>query len=169
MKAKNIEVPHLKEILHYDENTGLFTWKVNMNGRSTKCCAGSRAGTKQNTGYVQISIGNVRYSAHRLAWVYIHGSIDQNLIIDHINRVRNDNRIDNLRLVTHSVNNSNRELNKNSVSKHSGVIWNKSKSKWQVSIRINGRKFSCGNFSSLENAISARRDAYQRNYQKNCL
>lgn len=166
MKAKQIDIPNIKEILDYDEDSGLFRWKHNMNGRSKKCCAGTIAGTKINSGYIQISIFNIRYLAHRLAWFYVHGSIDQNLVIDHINRIRDDNRIENLRLVDPYENALNKSVQKRSSSGHTGIIWNKSKNKWQVSITINGKRFNCGNFSNFDNAVAARKDAYIRNAQR---
>ena len=59
----------LKELLQYDELTGVFTWAV-FKGRVTP---GDIAGTPHTQGYLQLKIDGVRYFAHRLVWLYIHG------------------------------------------------------------------------------------------------
>ena len=82
----------LKELLQYNENTGIFTWKIN---KAKQIQIGSVAGYLHHTGYIFIKINNKNYLAHRLAWLFIYGKIPK--MIDHINRQRNDNRINNLR------------------------------------------------------------------------
>jgi hypothetical protein len=95
------------KLLNYDSNSGLLTWRID---RGYKYKAGTIAGTLSNKGYIHIKIGGVRYTAHRLAWVIYYGSEPTNEI-DHINRIRNDNRISNLRDVTKSENCRNRSDN----------------------------------------------------------
>ena len=81
----------LKELLDYDPKTGIFTWKYANNNRK----AGSKAGYKAKDGYIAISIDSKRYLAHRLVWLFVYGHFPK-YDIDHINRIRDDNRIENL-------------------------------------------------------------------------
>ena len=98
----------LKEILYYDKDTGFFVWKKDIFNLNKYKLAdqGDVAGCMSNCGYIQISIKSKLYSAHRLAWLYTYGHFPE-LEIDHINRIRNDNRIENLRDVSHTVNMNN--------------------------------------------------------------
>ena len=92
--------------LCYDKETGVFTWKSPKQGRKM----GVAVGSKSPSGYLVITIGQKSYWAHRLAWIYCHGEIQENMVIDHINGVRNDNRIVNLRPCSHSENMQNRGI-----------------------------------------------------------
>ena len=94
----------LKELLHYDPDTGVFTWLVN---RGRKAKAGDRAGMITDKGYNSICVEGLNHFAHRLAWLYVHGEHPSG-IMDHINTVRSDNRISNLRIVTYQENAQNR-------------------------------------------------------------
>jgi hypothetical protein len=126
---------------------------------------GIKCGSLNNEGYVRIGtyfMGKViQVSAHRFAWFYIHG--EEPKIIDHINRVKTDNRLSNLRPITHRGNMSNRDKSKTS-SKYTGVNWNESNQKWRVKIGINKKTVPLGYFNSEEEAS----EAYQ-NYLKNYL
>jgi hypothetical protein len=95
MKHQRLELnlTYLKHILAYNELTGIFTWKVS---KSSKTVVGSIAGTLHPNGYIYIGIDGYGYRAHRLAWFYVYGKwpADQ---IDHINFIKTDNSINNLR------------------------------------------------------------------------
>lgn len=93
----------LKRMLHYESETGIFTWKINKRGPVKR---GDVAGKTNGRGYRVIKIDGAYYYAHRLAWFYITGNWPKET--DHINRVKTDNRMVNLREVTHSLNNRNR-------------------------------------------------------------
>jgi hypothetical protein len=82
--------------------------------------------------------------------------------IDHINRVKTDNRISNLREVTHLQNSQNRSKNVNNTSGYCGVCWQKSRNQWHVKISYKGKRVHVGRFDHLEDAISARKAAEQR-------
>jgi hypothetical protein len=90
----------LKELLHYDPETGIFTNLTQRGGHAKK---GAVAGTKNSIGYVCIRIDYDQYRAHRLAWLYVYGEFPEKFI-DHMNEIRDDNRIINLRLATHQEN-----------------------------------------------------------------
>jgi stalled ribosome alternative rescue factor ArfA len=95
----------LKEVLTYSPDTGKFVWRV----RKGPCKAGTEAGSPHNRGYILIHLDGHSYLAHRLAWLYVHGEFPpEGLFMDHINRVRDDNRIENLRVVTRLENNRNK-------------------------------------------------------------
>ena len=92
----------LKEILSYDASTGIFRRKVGLfPNREAGDIAGSTC-----EGFVCIKIQNKTYKTHRLAWLYVYGKWPAKQL-DHMNGVRNDNRISNLREVTNSENNQN--------------------------------------------------------------
>ena len=98
-----IEHSKLLSILDFSAESGVFTWKVR---RCYRALAGSVAGTINTRGYVHILVCGRKYLAHRLAWFYVHGTwpLAQ---IDHINMVKTDNRISNLREATNSQNHGN--------------------------------------------------------------
>lgn len=135
----------LKQILHYDPDKGVWTWLVSR-GRIPK---GSVAGTIcAIEGYRRISINHRRYRSGRLAFFYMTGRWPEQ--VDHINRIRDDDRWINLRDADNSQNNSNRDLQKNNVSGCSGVCWSKRCKKWQVQVGINGRNIYLGMYEDKE-------------------
>ena len=144
----------LKELLSYDPETGIFKWKVNR-GRLMK---DSVAGSKMNIGYFQIKINYRKYLSHRLAFLYVYGRFPKGQI-DHINGVRDDNRIENLRDVTRTVNNQNTKRTKNNTSGFTGVYWHKAGNKWVSRINVNKKNVHLGSFSCIGEAIMARKKA----------
>lgn len=90
----------LRRVLRYDATTGHL---INIVQRSSNAKAGTRAGSLKRDGYRHIDIGGKRYMEHRVVWLLVHGRWPHPQI-DHINRVRSDNRIANLREVTHAEN-----------------------------------------------------------------
>lgn len=138
----------LKEILDYDPETGVFRWRVSP--RPGRIIAGQVSGCIKNTGYRCIQIDNMSYSEHRLAWLYIYGEWPPNQM-DHVNTIRNDNRIANLRLASASENCRNRtNINK---SGYKGVSWRYNK--WRAGIKIKGKSYHLGCFPTLEMAHAA--------------
>ena len=167
----------LHKVFDYNSETGIFIWRhrevrdfPGMSIRSLKFVnsrhAGTQAGCQSKTrGYRAIKISCFApgdFKAHRLAWIYVYGSIDRNLQIDHINQDPTDNRIGNLRLVTISINRHNAALQINSTSGYPGVSWKSSQNCWHVRITVRGIRHHLGNSKSLAEAIQIRKAAEAR-------
>lgn len=158
--ARRVTQARLKELLSYDAGTGIFRWLIT---RSPKVSGGDVAGCFDTTyGYVTIKIDYVVYRAHRLAWLYVTGSWPRAL--DHKNRVRSDNRFDNLREATTAQNGQNRNAQKKSKTGVNGVCWYKPRKRWKASIVLNGVDIYLGIYKKIEDAIAARRAAEDRLY-----
>lgn len=145
----------LKEVLHYDPETGDFTW-VTSPANCIK--AGDKAGSKDSYGYHKIALGGKTYKAHRLAWLYTNGEFPEDAI-DHINGVRDDNRLVNLRAVTTRENQQNQKKFIHNTSGTTGVHWHKGAQKWVARIFTNGKRIHLGSFEALALAIEARKAA----------
>lgn len=118
----NITYWRLKEVLHYNPETGIFIWLKTLSNRTK---VGYNAGTHKNNGYMRIDIDGYFYYAHRLAFLYMTGEWPKNEI-DHIDNIRDNNKWENLREVTRSQNNKNRpHYGKKNVSK--GIFINRNK------------------------------------------
>ena len=152
----------LKEILNYNESTGIFTWKISRGNRRINNIAGC---TQQE--YVIIRINNKNYKAHRLTWLYIYGEFPKQEI-DHINHKKDDNRLCNLREATRLENGRNMVIYKSNKSGIPGVFWYNGRKKWVVHIKVNGKNKHIGYFKDLEDAKEARKEAKIRyGYHKN--
>ncbi|MNQ84444.1 hypothetical protein D3C85_995720 [compost metagenome] len=131
----------LKELVTYDPLTGVFLRKG--------CTA--KVGYNPVDWYVTISIDGQKYQAHRLAWLYVYGEWPSNFI-DHINQIKNDNRISNLRDVTKSVNSSNTPVRSHCRSGHKHIKYDSRDGRYYI--RLNGKGY--GGFNDLESAITRR-------------
>lgn len=138
----------LKELLHYDPETGHFTWLV---CRRNSIKSGAVAGATNGSGYRQISVDSIVYPAHRLAFLYMTGEMPPN-DVDHINRVKDDNRWDNLRPATRSQNAANVPIKSNNTSGTTNVHWDTRRRKWQVRHRVAGKRTTYGLFDDLVEA-----------------
>ncbi len=141
----------LKEKLSYDSDTGEFIWIQSRSG----VVVGSVAGTVNGHGYINIQINGSIYFAHRLAWLYVYGEFP-NTMLDHKDRCKINNRIDNLRLSCAVMNQRNRSIDINNTSGTTGVSWHKVPQKWVATIGINGKCIRLGSFEELDDAISCR-------------
>jgi hypothetical protein len=137
----------LKQIVSYDMTTGEFTWIKNK----IRKIIGAKAGYINDRGYVQIMLNGKNYKAHRIAWLYVHGTEPEG-DIDHINRVRNDNRIVNLRLANRSQNCANRIKTNRNTSGYMGVTYVKNRNKWQAQVMVNRKQIFLGYFDTPEQA-----------------
>lgn len=152
-----MDIHRLRELLTYNPDTGEFIWNID---RKRLAKAGSTAGCINGSGYRQISVDGKVYLAHRLAWFYCFEEWPT-LIIDHINRNKLDNRLDNLREVTQSVNlhNTSQKPSKTGF-RNARKVGNK----FQSEIKVNGKSIHLGMFNTAEEA-SAAAEAYRKNLQ----
>ena len=145
-------VEECREHLSYDAKTGVITW---IKPTAARMKPGSVAGSMRRDGYRRVSFKGGIIVEHRLAWA-LHFGEWPNGWIDHINRVRDDNRITNLRIATPSENAKNREHRKPGQMRHggSGVTMHKRTGKWQVQVHCPnlGRAIYGGLFHEKEDA-----------------
>ena len=169
----------VRELLHYEPETGVFTWKRRdrkhfSNDQSWKTWNTRFAGTIAGAdilGYREIQIFYCRARSHNLAWLYMHGRwpIEE---LDHINRNRSDNRICNLREASRMTNCRNMPRLRNNKSGVTGVMWLKREKKWRAYISSERNKsISLGEFSDFFEAVCRRKSAerkfgYDRNHGK---
>lgn len=148
----------IKEYLEYDYLTGMFTRiKIRKNDRRNK--VGDAVANNIRDGYLRVNIEGKLYSAHILAWIY-HFGVEPKNTIDHINRNKLDNRISNLRDVSMSINKINQSVNKRNVTGTTGVYYCKKSKKFTATITPpNSKRIRLGNFTSMSDAINARKDA----------
>lgn len=140
----------LKKQLHYDPETGVFTWAI----RKHKVKFGAVAGRTKPKGYVEIRVNLFSYQAHRLAWLYVHGEWPEGLI-DHINRNPSDNRIANLRVATYRQNFRNVPVSARSSTGVKGVSPHSKSGKYRAAIRIEGKRLWLGLFNTIDEAAAA--------------
>lgn len=146
----------LKEHLNYDPDTGLFTRAKDL-GNGVK--AGSPAGGLNSHGYVSVRVAGSTYRAHRLAWLFMYG-VHPSGVVDHINQVRTDNRIANLRDVSQRLNSRNVKVTPKKVkSGFKGVVWNEQSNVWAASIVVNGNWVNLGKFATVKEAAIRRKGA----------
>lgn len=149
LPAEGMTQAYLKSVMHYDPATGLFTWLVRLARVNVGDVAGRAHPTKKAW---RICIGKRDYSAHRLAWLYVHGAWPAQQI-DHKNGDPQDNRIANLREATPAQNMQNLSRSKTNTSGVAGV--RKHKKGWQARICVDRIVHHIGTFSTLEEAQAA--------------
>jgi hypothetical protein len=148
---------YLKSILHYDPDTGVFTWLITSGAAVKGSKAGSFRGRKVDA-RLYIGIRGRYYPDNRLAYLYMTGSIPK--FVDHINRIRDDNRWVNLRPATASQNMCNSRIHSNNTSGIKGVHWNKVNKRWIATLGFEGKKIHIGSFEDLgeaERAVTEKR------------
>lgn len=153
----------LKAVLNYNPKTGLFTRTV---FRSSNAKKGDVAGSLTVNGYFEISIDNIRYLAHRLAFLYMIGHFPEHNI-DHINGIRNDNKWCNLREVSQSCNIRNGKIHFDNKSGVTGVFWYTKPRKWAANI-FKGKRKWLGCFKNFDEAVCHRLAAEQCLDWKDC-
>lgn len=156
--APKLTAERLREVLHYAPETGVFTW-IRPTGHRAK--AGQRAGATSKLGYELIGVDGVRYYAHRLAWLYMHGTWPAEQV-DHRNLNRLDNRISNLRHASHALNNQNKLARVDNVSGRVGVHWHAAAGKWAAEIQAFNRRMHLGLHATIEAASAARKAAEEK-------
>ena len=113
-----------------------------------KMPVGSKVGTKNKDGYLQVTIMKQKHYIHRLVFLYHHGFLPES--VDHVNNDKLDNKIQNLREATLGENNHNIGMNKRNTSGSKGVSWHKKNKKWVVTVRNNKKSMYFGSFEDIE-------------------
>lgn len=133
----------LKEHLEYRDG---HLWWIKKTSKYSPVCIGKQFGSLSPKGYI---VGDItqRFSEHRLVWLYHHGKFPDNQL-DHINGIRHDNRIENLREVTNQQNQFNQRVRSGTSSRYKGVGWCKNHGKWKAYYRFNGRNKHLGYFEN---------------------
>lgn len=165
MKPKEVEgkqwAPTPEELnyrFRYDALSGLLYLK---NPASRKTKIGEICGTRTYAGYVQVSINNKHFLAHRVIWAMVYGAWPKGSL-DHINGVRDDNTLTNLRAATCSENVWNQRVNKRNKSGVKGVYWAAKSKKWQAAMNVGGKFYNIGLFKALADAEAATRAAREK-------
>jgi hypothetical protein len=135
---------------------GKLYWKINANSRAR---IGDEARSLHGKGYLHLQWKGKRYLVHRIIYEMAYDSIPDSYEIDHVNGIRTDNRLDNLRLATGSQNMWNSSKRKDNTSGFKGVSWDKHKQKWKAQIQIFNKNKNLGRFSTKEEAYAARLEA----------
>lgn len=149
----------LREALDYDENTGIFTRKKHVGGPVR---VGDVVGSRNAYGYLNIRLYKKQYLAHRLAWFYVY-EVWPDGQIDHINGIRADNRIINLRCVSIAENRRNHAIPRDNSSGVIGVCpSSKKKGHWRAYITKDNKQTDLGHFESIDAAAAARSRASQQ-------
>ena len=149
----------LKRLLHYSPTSGIFTRRVTTSSRSVK---GARAGTSKSRQYRVVRFNGRYYLEHRLAFLYMLGSIPK--MVDHINRDKLDNRWDNLRASCAQTNQYNRKVDSKNTSGHSGVSWDKRKRRWHVRFNVGKKNMWFGAYKDLELAALVAQEARDKHH-----
>ncbi len=140
----------LKEL--FDYKGGNLIWKVSIGKRAK---VGNIVGSINNYGYIVTTINKKSYLVHRLIYAWHYGIFNSSMQIDHINRDRSDNRIENLRVVTNQQNKFNKTNTK-------GYTYNKKNKKFQARITINGKEKNLGYFNNEDEAHTAYLNAKEK-------
>ena len=147
-----------RELFTYDRETGIIKWRKRFNPKQrADLVAGC---TRFNgDGYTQIGINGKLYPAHRVAMLLAYGFYGDGLEVDHINHVRDDNRLLNLRFVTTTGNRRNQSRSSRNTTGVTGTYYNRARRKYVAQIKVDGEVIYLGSFATLEEAARARKDA----------
>jgi len=143
------------QLVRYEPETGEMFWRVNRRGGAK---AGDQVGHINQGGYWATIVDRVPIEMHRLAWLLYYGELPaRGLYVDHINRIKTDNRIANLRIVDADGNAANRVRESYKHGGERGIAFDKINNKWNVSVPITKRKSRyIGCFVDIRDARIAR-------------
>lgn len=140
------------ELFEYNPETGIFTNRVD---RGRRAAVGSETGSMEGQGYMNLKVNGIKYKSHRVAWLMYTGYWPSGNM-DHINHIRDDNRIVNLRVVTPAENMKNQSQRVDNTSGHTGVWWDEALGKWRAYIRVNTKLKHLGLFDDMRIACNHR-------------
>ena len=145
------------KLFRYNYETGVLYWRWRVNSRVPKTLEAGRQ--RKSSGYLDVQVHGRFYLVHRVVMLMCYGFYGEGLEVDHINHVRNDNRLCNLRFVTRSENNRNKSVSSKSTTGVTGVDFLKAEKKYRARIRVNQEAIHLGIFDTLEEAAAARAEA----------
>lgn len=156
------DIEFIKSFVRYDPESGKLYWLPRDNDKAFNSCRAHKEAfsTLNNQGYLKGSIHTNYYLAHRMAYALHYGVWPDK--IDHINGVKTDNRIVNLRSVDYKTNAKNRALSKNNKSGFVGVSKTSCGQKWKATISDNGKHTCLGTFNTMSEAIEVRSEAERK-------
>jgi hypothetical protein len=131
----------------YEYKDGKLFFKRTLHSRQVK---GAEVGSLNNMGYLKVCLDRKNYLIHRLVFLMHHGYLPE--LLDHIDRNKLNNRIENLREANKELNSWNRDRQANNTSGHRGVSWNKNAGKWHAYIKIKGKRIHLGLFNTVDEA-----------------
>jgi hypothetical protein len=144
----------LHELFTYSFVEGAFYWRR----YSKPKLAGAK---NRSRGYWRVMVDEVTYQRHRLVWAYFHGDPGASLV-DHTNTIRDDDRIENLRLADEEENRRNSKMYCTNTSGFKGVTLEKSVNKWKAYIYLHNRRIHLGLYPTKEEAAAAYAEASSR-------
>jgi hypothetical protein len=168
----DLSVEYLKECFDYDEQSGILFWSkqrpvthfltTQTYQRWMTIYSGKEAGTTntiKGIKYKSCCIGDTKYLIHRIVWAICVGKHPER-VIDHIDGDSLNNRIDNLRDVSQTINSRNSKMRSNNTSGVNGVRWDKQRNKWVVYVtsHIDGisKTKNLGRFNNFDDALKCR-------------
>lgn len=152
-----LEYREALELFRYNYETGVLYWRWRVNNRVPKTL---EAGAQRNSsGYLGVRVHGRLYQVHRVVMLMCYGFYGEGLEVDHINHVKNDNRLFNLRFVTRSENSKNQSVSIRNTTGVTGVYFSKARKKYVAQIRVNYKPIFLGNYDTLEEAAAARAEA----------
>ena len=158
----HVEMEELIRIFHYDDISGILSYRVST---AFRVRAGSIAGTMHSAGYLRVMVKGKNLYVHRVIWALTHGEWPDQ--IDHLNGVRHDNRICNLRAANNVMNCHNKHKIRATNTGVPNVYLDKRHSTYKASLSANGVFHHLGTFKTLQEAtlaVDAGREKYQSPY-----
>jgi hypothetical protein len=158
MAGADLTAQQVRELFDYNSETGVLTRRTRVKGSNG---LGKQAGWTDDEGYWRVCVNGRNYLVHRLAWLYVYGAMPPKLV-DHINGDPSDNRISNLRLADHALNNQNNRRAKSTKKSGTliGVKW--SQNRWVARISVDGKQQHIGRFQTEQEAHAAYVEAKRR-------
>lgn len=169
----------VNKLLRYEPDTGKLFWLkrtpdlFNLSNKSqygadiyckawnTRHAFKEAFTSEEPIGYRQGSLLGKKYRAHIIIWLLYYGDLP-NKEIDHINGIKRDNRISNLRLVSHAENSRNVRKRKYAENNYHGLWWDHTRNKWQVYINFDGKRIHLGRFADKHFALKVRKEAEKK-------
>ncbi|WP_447547032.1 HNH endonuclease, partial [Salmonella enterica] len=157
-RKENLSFEQVSSLFQYNKDNGLFFRNTGRGSYKREWTAG----TRQTNGYMFFIIDGKKYLAHRLAFLLVHGRYPDG-VIDHINGVRNDNRIENLRDVSQGQNTKNVKVSLARKMKFAGYHFDSSTGLWAAEAKVKRKRYHLGRFNSKEEAHQAYLDFMKKN------